>query len=62
MGHWFQPQSPGEAVAIEALTGRSVDEIRRGQETSRSATERAEAIERAFLRDGLFPELLILFE
>jgi len=59
--HWFQPRSGQEEVALESLTGRSVEQIRRGQATERAATERAEAIEGFFLRDSSFAEILILF-
>eukprot|EP01047_Picozoa_sp_COSAG01_P039404 COSAG01_NODE_3255_length_6346_cov_14.579638_3_plen_88_part_00 len=48
--------------AIESMTGRSAEEIRRGQATELAVMERAEAIERFFLSDTSFGELLVLFE
>ena len=59
--HWFQPRTPLEQAALESLTGRSAEEIRRVQATERAATDRAEAIERFFLCDSTFAELLVLF-
>ena len=59
--HWFQPCTPREEAALESLTGRSAEEIRKGQATEQAANERAEAIEGFFLHDGSFAELLVLF-
>jgi hypothetical protein len=46
------------------LTGRSAEEIRRGQATAEAAAHRAAVIERVFLCDGdkSFAELLLVFE
>lgn len=46
------------------MTGRSAEEIRRGQATAEAAAHRAAVIERVFLCDGdkSFAELLLVFE
>eukprot|EP01047_Picozoa_sp_COSAG01_P033731 COSAG01_NODE_2496_length_7573_cov_15.650120_1_plen_1328_part_00 len=59
--HWFQPRNLQEELVLESMTGRSAEEIRRGQATELAAMERAEAIERFFLSDTSFGELLVLF-
>ena len=50
-----------EEAALEALTGLSAEEVRRGQATEGAAARRAEAIGRAFLCDRGFGDLLLVF-
>jgi serine/threonine-protein kinase/endoribonuclease IRE1 len=69
--HWFSAAlSNADAeddvavddAALEALTGCSAAETRRGQASADAASRRAQAIERYFLRDDAFADLLLVFE
>jgi serine/threonine protein kinase len=70
--HWFSAalsNADAEDVAVdsddaalEALTGCSAAETRRGQASADAASRRAQAIERYFLRDDAFADLLLVFE